>query len=87
MSAADWHVYIVRCADDSLYTGIARQPKERIASHNSGKGAKSLRGRLPVELVYSEPAADRGTAQQREYAIKQLSRHAKLALIAAATAG
>ena len=76
-----WHVYIVRCIDDSLYTGVAVDVAARIAMHNSGKGARYTRSRTPVTSVYSEAVIDRSVAQQREYAIKQLSRSEKLALI------
>jgi putative endonuclease len=75
--SATWHVYIVRCADGSLYTGVAKDLVARIARHNAGSGAKFTRSRLPVELVYSEPACDRGSALKREHAIKQLDATAK----------
>ena len=83
MAADAWQVYIVRCADDSLYTGIARDLERRIAEHNAnnGPGASYTRSRRPVTLVYQEAAADRSTASKREYRIKQLSRAEKLALI------
>jgi putative endonuclease len=77
-----WHVYIVRCADRTLYTGVAKDPKARIAEHNAGRGAKYTRARLPVKLVYREPAADRGAALRREHEIKRLPRDAKRALYA-----
>ena len=79
-----WQVYIVRCADGSLYTGIARDVGRRVAEHNGeGRpGANYTRTRRPVCLVYQEAAADRSAASQREYQIKQLSRAEKLALIA-----
>ncbi len=76
-----WTVYIARCADDSLYTGIARDVDERIESHNAGRGAKYTRSRLPIELVYSEVVDDRATALRREFAIKRLERDAKKKLI------
>ena len=76
-----YYVYMVRCGDGTLYTGYAADPVKRAAVHNSGKGAKYTRSRLPVTLVYTEPAADKSTALKREYAIKQLSRAEKLALI------
>ena len=84
MAADAWQVYIVRCADDSLYTGIARDLNRRIAEHNAdnGPGASYTRSRRPVKLVYQEAAADRSMASKREYQIKQLSRAEKLALIA-----
>ena len=78
---SDWHVYILECADGSLYTGIARDVVARIKTHNNGNGAKYTRGRLPVILRYQETAHDRSTASQREHAIKQLSRNGKFALI------
>lgn len=83
MAADAWQVYIVRCADDSLYTGIARDLERRIAEHNAdnGQGASYTRSRRPVTLVYQEAAADRSAASKREYRIKQLSRAEKLALI------
>ena len=84
MAADAWRVYIVRCADDSLYTGIARDLDRRIAEHNAdnGPGASYTRSRRPVTLVYQEEAADRSAASKREYRIKQLTRAEKLALIA-----
>ncbi len=83
MAADTWRVYIVRCADGSLYTGIAIDLERRIAEHNadSGLGASYTRSRRPVTLVYEEAAADRSAASKREYRIKQLSRMEKLALI------
>lgn len=77
----EWFVYIVRCADQSLYTGVAKDVPGRIVQHNLGKGARYTRSRLPVELVYHEPAADRGAALRREMTIKSLPRAAKLALL------
>ena len=76
-----WFVYIAKCADGTLYTGITTDLKRRIATHNAGSGARYTRSRRPVELVYSEPATDRSSASQREYAIKQLSLAAKRTLI------
>ena len=81
MTQAPWHVYIVRCADASLYTGIATDVAMRVGEHNAGAGAKYTRSRLPVELVYSEEAADRSAALRREAAIKKLSATDKRALI------
>jgi putative endonuclease len=79
-----WYVYIVRCADRTLYTGVAKDVTARVAAHNSGRGARYTRARLPVKLVHSEPAADRSAALKREHAIKRLSRAAKRALFARA---
>lgn len=78
-------VYILRCADGTLYTGCAKDVDKRLAVHQSGKGAKYTRCRLPVELVYREPAEDRSAALRREAAIKKLTRAEKLSLIAAQT--
>lgn len=72
-----WHVYILRCADDTLYTGIATDVDARVAVHNAGKGAKYTRGRLPVMLVYQEAVDSRSEALQREHAIKQMPAAAK----------
>ena len=76
-----WRIYIVRCADDTLYTGVARNLTARIAQHNAGAGARYTRTRRPVSLVYSEPATSRSDAQKREYAIKKLTKRQKHALI------
>lgn len=85
MGNEHWYVYIVRCRDDSLYTGVARNLEQRIDEHNEGKrGARYTRSRRPVELVYHEVAADRSTAQQREYQIKQLTAVQKRLLIRSA---
>ncbi len=78
----EYWVYILRCADGSLYTGIAADVDRRAAVHNSGRGAKYTRSRLPVEVVYRQACPDKGTALRREYAIKRLRRRDKLALIA-----
>lgn len=67
-----WTVYIVRCNDASLYTGVAKDLTRRIEQHNAGTGAKYTRSRLPVTLVYSEVVADRGAALRREIEIKRL---------------
>lgn len=77
----EWCVYILECADGSLYTGIARDLEARIATHNAGSGGKYTRSRLPVRLVYCEAARDRATASQREYSIKQLTRLQKQRLL------
>ena len=78
---AEWHVYMVRCADRSLYTGVATDLKARVATHNAGKGAKYTRGRRPVKLVYQEAVAGRSAALRREHAIKRLPVAAKRRLI------
>ncbi len=76
-----WTVYILRCADDTLYTGITDDTEKRLKAHNSGKGAKYTRGRIPVEMVYRESCADKSAALRREIAIKKLTRKEKLRLI------
>jgi predicted GIY-YIG superfamily endonuclease len=80
-----WHVYIVRCVDDSLYTGVAKDLAARIARHNAGGGARYTRSRLPVELVYAESADDRSAAQKREAQIKRLPSTGKRELIESAS--
>ncbi|MBT3048567.1 MAG: GIY-YIG nuclease family protein [Candidatus Thiodiazotropha sp.] len=76
-----WTVYMVRCADRTIYTGIAKDLGRRVAEHNSGSGAKYTRGRAPVELVFAEDLNSHGEALRREYEIKQMSRARKLRLI------
>ena len=76
-----WFVYILRCSDDTLYTGITNDPKRRLAQHNAGTASKCTRSRRPVEMVYCEPAEDKSAALRREYAIKQLPRSEKVTLI------
>jgi putative endonuclease len=75
-----WTVYLARCADGSLYTGITTDAERRLAEHNRGAGASYTRARLPVTLVYCEPAADRSGALRREHTIRRLSRGQKEAL-------
>ena len=75
------YTYIVRCKDDTLYCGWTNNLEKRIASHNTGTGAKYTKTRLPVELVYFESFDTKEEAMRREYAIKQLSRKEKLTLI------
>ena len=79
----DWTVYILRCADGTLYTGITNDLERRITEHQSGQGAKYTKGRGPLQLVYQEAGEDRGLASKRENEIKSLDREAKLALVAA----
>lgn len=78
-----WHLYILRCRDGSLYTGITTDVEKRLEAHRSGKGAKYTRGRAPLELVYREECGDHSTALKRELEIKKLTREQKQALIAA----
>lgn len=72
---------MLRCRDGTLYTGVTNNLERRLDTHNRGRGAAYTRARLPVTLVWSEPAADRGAALRREAALKKLPRHAKLLLI------
>ena len=74
-------VYIVRCADGTLYTGYARDPKARVKMHNAGRGAKYTAGRRPVRLVYTEACKSIGDALRLEYALKRRSRAQKEALV------
>lgn len=76
-----WKLYILRCCDGSLYTGITTDVQKRLAAHNVGKGAKYTRGRGPLELVYREDCGDHSAALKRELEIKSLTREEKLKLI------
>jgi putative endonuclease len=94
-ASKQWHVYIVRCADGTLYTGVAIDVVRRVAEHNGMRangaravrdiGARYTRSRRPVKLAYQELAANRAAACKREYRIKQLTRREKIALINAAS--
>ena len=75
------YVYILRCADGTLYTGWTTDVEKRLETHNSGKGAKYTRSRRPVELVYTEEFEDKIEAQHREREIKKLTREGKEKLI------
>ncbi len=81
-----WYVYILECGDRTLYTGITTELQRRLAQHNAGKASRYTRSRLPVALLYSEITSNRTEAQKREYEIKQLKRHEKLALISGKSA-
>ena len=76
-----WYVYILRCGDGTLYTGITDNVSRRLAAHRSGKGAKYTRGRGPLELVYQEEVPDKSAALRREIEIKRLTRQEKERLI------
>ena len=76
-----WHVYIARCADETLYTGITNDLKKRLESHNCGKASKYTRVRRPLEFIHVENFRSRAKASAREAAIKKLSRQKKLELI------
>lgn len=74
----DWNIYMLRCADGTYYTGIATDVSRRISEHEQGKrGAKYLRGRGPLELVYERAVGDRSIATKIEYGVKQLTRAEK----------
>ena len=77
----EWVLYILRCGDGSLYTGITDDLVRRLEAHRSGKGAKYTRGRSPLELVYQEACPDHSAALKRECAVKKLSREKKFTLI------
>ena len=76
-----WKLYILRCGDGSLYTGIALDVEARLTRHRQGTGAKYTRGRGPLELVYQEACGDHSTALKREYEIKSLTRREKMKLL------
>ena len=75
------YVYLLRCADGSLYCGWTTDPEARLAAHNSGRGAKYTRSRLPVELVYMEEYEDRHEALSRELHLKRMKREEKEKLV------
>lgn len=75
------YIYILRCSDNSLYTGWTNDVEKRVAQHNAGKGAKYTRSRLPATLVYRESCSSEAQARRREYKVKQLSHEEKLRLV------
>ena len=77
----EWCVYMLLCDDNTIYTGITNDLKKRFENHISGKGAKYLRGRKPLEIVYTENFQNRSMASKREIEIKKLNRRKKEALI------
>jgi predicted GIY-YIG superfamily endonuclease len=81
MKQDGWFVYILKCADDSLYTGITTDLERRLRGHNAGEASRYTRTRLPVSMVYLEAHPDRSAASIREAALKALSRDEKLRLI------
>ena len=78
----NWYLYILRCGDGTLYTGITTDVEKRLEVHRSGKGAKYTRGRAPLELVYREECGSHSDALKRESAVKKLTRIQKEAIIA-----
>lgn len=79
--ASDWYLYILRCKDDTFYTGITTDVEKRLEAHRCGKGAKYTRGRAPLELVYREVCGSHSQALKRELEIKALSREEKRKII------
>ena len=77
----NWLVYMLECSDNSIYTGITNNLEERLKRHKSGNGAKYLRGRLPIKLVYKENLINRSEATKREIYIKKMSKKEKKKLI------
>jgi putative endonuclease len=76
-----WEVYIVRCSDNTLYTGITMDIEQRLRAHNEGRGSKYTRSRRPVTLVWQEPHANESSARRREYELKRWPRAKKLTLL------
>lgn len=76
-----WYLYILRCGDGTLYTGITTDVPKRLEQHRTGKGAKYTRGRSPLELVYQEECGNHSEALKRELAVKKLTREQKEVLI------
>ena len=81
MNTGLWYTYILKCSDDTLYTGVTNNLEARTLKHNKGKGAKYTRGRGPVRVVYSEQWATKSLALKAEVCIKRMTRAKKLALI------
>jgi len=79
----DWYLYLVRCRDGSLYTGTATDVERRLADHLAGRGAKYLRGRGPLKLVYKKRIGEKRRALQVEHKVKHLPKHKKEALVKA----
>ena len=77
----NWLVYMLECSDNSIYTGITNNLEERLKTHQSGNGAKYLRGRLPIKLIYKELFINRSEATKREISIKKMSKKEKQILI------
>ena len=76
-----WYLYILRCKDDTLYTGITTDVEKRLEAHRTGRGAKYTRGRTPLELVYQETCGSHSQALKRELEIKKLKRAEKQKLL------
>lgn len=78
----NWYLYVLRCGDGTLYTGITTNIEKRLAAHRAGKGAKYTRGRAPLELIYRELCGAHSDALKKEYRFKQLPRAEKERIIA-----
>ena len=78
---SNWYLYILRCGDGTLYTGITTDVEKRLETHRTGKGAKYTRGRQPLELVYRESCGTHSDALKREIAVKRMNRQEKEALL------
>ena len=87
MTSSVWHIYLIRSADGKLYTGISTNVQRRFEEHGSrsGKGARTLRGKGPLQLVYHDQVGDRGMAQRLEYRLKRLPKASKEQIVAAGT--
>ena len=85
LQAAKYYAYMLRCADGSIYSGYSTDPSRRAAMHNSGRGAKYTRSRLPVELVFTECFSTKSEALKREAALKKLGHAEKLSLLSPGT--
>jgi len=81
MKQKPWSVYIVKCRDDRLYTGITNDVDKRVETHNKGSGCRFTKYRYPVKLVYQEPCGTKSAARKREIAVQRLTRSNKLELI------
>ncbi|VTT28527.1 endonuclease containing a URI domain [Klebsiella pneumoniae] len=81
VASGDWRLYILRTASGMLYTGITNDVQRRFAQHQCGKGAKALRGKGPLELMFHCEAGDRSLASKLEYQVKQLKRQEKIRLV------
>jgi predicted GIY-YIG superfamily endonuclease len=76
-----WVLYILKCRDNTLYTGITNDVSRRVEQHNHGTASRYTRSRLPVKLIFSEPCRNRSQALKKEYGVKQLSRKEKIEYI------
>jgi putative endonuclease len=76
-----WYLYVLKCADGSLYTGVTNNIEKRMGDHKNGVGSKYVRSRLPFELLYQEEFESKQEAMKREFAVKKLSRKQKLELL------